>query len=171
MDTRTHIQIPLEFWTRSARRSWNSTRARPMSREMTGAPVSFLPPSPLSLAEVGLSLGYLLEVSRVKTSVPAKTRDPARGKKGSPEDLVSKGKPEDSSRRTGAAGSSPHGEAPVRRRVRAKGSVPQEPKVSAPPLAPQDDPDLRDIDPSLPGCASIAWPRGLKGLSAVPTHV
>ena len=88
-----------------------------------------------------------------KTSVPAKTRDPARGKKGSPEDLISKGKPEDSSRRTGAAGSSPHGEAPVRRRVRVKGSVPQgtEPKVSAPPLAPEDDPDLQDIDPSLPG--------------------
>ena len=88
-----------------------------------------------------------------RTSVPAKTRDPARGKKGSPEDLISKGKPADSSRRTGAAGSSPHGEAPVSRRVRAKGSVPQgtEPKVSAPPLAPEDDPDFQDIDPSLPG--------------------
>ena len=33
-----------------------------------------------------------------KTSVPAKTRDPARGKTGSPEDLISRGKPEDSSR-------------------------------------------------------------------------
>ena len=33
---------------------------------MTGAPVSFLPPSLLSLGKVGLSLGYLLEVSRVK---------------------------------------------------------------------------------------------------------
>ena len=41
-----------------------------------------------------------------KTSVPAKTCDPARGKKGSPGDLISKGKHEDSSRRTGAAGSS-----------------------------------------------------------------
>ena len=92
-----------------------------------------------------------------KTSVPAKTRDPARGKKGSPEDLVSKGKPEDSSRRTGAAGSSPHGEAPVRRTVRTKGSVPQgtEPKVSAPPLAREDDPDLQDIDPSLPGGTEV----------------
>ena len=31
--------------------------------------------------------------------MPAKTRDPARGKVGSPEDMNSKGKPEDSSRR------------------------------------------------------------------------
>ena len=41
----------------------------------------------------------------------------------------------------------------VRRRVRTKGSVPQgtEPRVSAPPSAPEDDPDLQDIDPSLWG--------------------
>ena len=60
-----------------------------------------------------------------RTSVPPKVCDtvcdPARGKKGSPEDLISKGKPEDSSKRTGAAGSSPQGEAPVRRRVHTKG--------------------------------------------------
>ena len=60
-----------------------------------------------------------------RTSVPAKVCHPARGKKGSPEDLICKGMPEDSSKRTGAAGSSPQGEAPVRRRVRTKGSVPQ----------------------------------------------
>ena len=60
-----------------------------------------------------------------KTSVPAKVCDPARGKKASPEDLISKEKPEDGSRRAGAAGSSPHGKAPIRRRVRTKGSVSQ----------------------------------------------
>ena len=108
-----------------------------------------------------------------KTSVPAKTRDPARGKKGSPEDLISKGKLEDSSRRTGAAGSSPHGEAPVRRRVRTKGSVPQgtEPKVSAPPFAPEDDPDLRDIDPSLPGDTAEAPRREPEVSSLEPRRV
>ena len=36
-----------------------------------------------------------------RTSVPAKTRDPARSKVGSPEDIVSKGKPEDSSKERG----------------------------------------------------------------------
>ena len=41
----------------------------------------------------------------------------------------------------------------MRRRVRIKGSVPQKPapKVVAPPAAHEDDPDLQDIDPSLPG--------------------
>ena len=67
-----------------------------------------------------------------RTVVPAKVCDPARGKMGSPEDIVSRGKPEDSSKRTGAAGSFPQGKVPVRRRVRTKGSVPQgtEPKVA-----------------------------------------
>ena len=61
----TH-QFNWSCWTPSARRSRSSTRARPMSRKMTGAPVRFLPPNLLSLGRVGLSLGYLLEVSRVK---------------------------------------------------------------------------------------------------------
>ena len=42
-----------------------------------------------------------------RTSVPASTLDPARGKVGSPEDTISKGKPEDSSEKTGAAGGLP----------------------------------------------------------------
>ena len=77
---------------------------------------------------------------------------PVRGKKGSPDDIISKGKPEDSSKETGATGSSPPGKAPVKRRVRTKGSVPPGgvPKVAVPPAAPEDDPDLQDIDPSLP---------------------
>ena len=87
-----------------------------------------------------------------RTSVPAKSRDPARGKKGSPGDIISKGKPEDSSKDAGATGSSPPGKAPVKRE-RTNGSVPPRkvPEVAVPPAAPEDDPDLQDIDPSLPG--------------------
>ena len=39
-----------------------------------------------------------------RTSVPAKSSDPARGKKGSPNDIISKGKPEDSSKGTAPPG-------------------------------------------------------------------
>ena len=103
-----------------------------------------------------------------RTSVPAKSKDPARGKKGSPDDIISKGKPEDSSKETGATGSSPLGKAPVKRRVRTKGSVPPGavPKVAAPPAAPEDDPDLQDIDPSLPGDTE-EFPRGAPEVSSL----
>ena len=103
-----------------------------------------------------------------RTSVPAKSKDPARGKKGSPDDIISKGKPEDSSKETGAAGSSLPGKAPVRRRVRTKGSTPLGvvPKLAAPPAAPEDDPDLQDIDPSLPGDAE-EFPRGAPEVSSL----
>ena len=86
-----------------------------------------------------------------RTSVPAKTRDPTRRKVGSPEEELSKGKPGDSSARTGASGSSPPGEVPVRRRVRTKGRGLHgpAPKVAAAPLAPEDDPDLQEYEPSL----------------------
>ena len=50
-----------------------------------------------------------------RTSVPAKSRDPARGKAGSPEDIVSKGKPEDSSQDREITGGFPFGKEPVRR--------------------------------------------------------
>ena len=87
-----------------------------------------------------------------RTSVPAKTRDPTRRKVGSPDEELSKGKPGDSSARTGASGSSPPGEVPVRRRVRTKGRGPHgpAPKVAEAPLAPEDDPDLQEYEPSLP---------------------
>ena len=103
-----------------------------------------------------------------RTSVPAKSKDPARGKKGSPDDIISKSKPEDSSKETGAAGSFPPGKAPVKRRVRTKGSVPPRtgPKVAAPPVAPEDDPDLQGIDPSLPGDAE-EFPRGAPEVSSL----
>ena len=67
---------------------------------------------------------------------------------GSPEDSLSKGKPEDSTKEPGAAGSFPQGKAPVRRRLRSKRSGPQasELKKDAPPHAPEDDPDLQDIE-------------------------
>ena len=87
-----------------------------------------------------------------RTSVPAKTRDPTRRKVGSPDEELSKGKPGDSSARTGASGSSPPGEVPARRRVRTKGRGPHgpAPKVAVAPLAPEDDPDLQEYEPSLP---------------------
>eukprot|EP00439_Symbiodinium_sp_Y106_P031374 s3642_g3.t1 len=53
-----------------------------------------------------------------------------------------------SSKRTGAAGSFPQG------------------KVAAPPLAPEDDPDLQDIDPSLPGDTEEV-PRGAPEVSSL----
>ena len=81
-----------------------------------------------------------------RTSVPAKSRDPTRGKKGSPGDIISKGK---------------WGE-------RTKGSVPPGtvPEVAAPPAAPEDDPDLQDIDPSLPGDTE-EFPRGAPEVSSL----
>eukprot|EP00439_Symbiodinium_sp_Y106_P052759 s3916_g7.t1 len=87
-----------------------------------------------------------------RTSVPAKTRDPTRRKVGSPDEELSKGKPGDSSEGTGASGSSPPGEVPVRRRVRTKGRGPlgPAPKVTGAPFAPEDDPDLQEYEPSLP---------------------
>ena len=100
------------------------------------------------------------------TSVPAKSKDPARGKKGSPDDIINNGKPKDSSKETGAAGRFPPGKAPVKRRVRTKGSVPTGPKVAAPPVAPEDDPDLQDIDPSLPGDAE-EFPRRAPEVSSL----
>ena len=104
----------------------------------------------------------------VSRAGPQKSSDPARGKKGSPDDIISKGKPEDSSRRTGATGSSPPGKVPVKRRVRTKGSVPlgTGPKVAAPSVEPEDDPDLQDIDPSLPGDAE-EFPRGAPDVSSL----
>ena len=62
------------------------------------------------------------------------------------------GKPGDSSARTGASGSSPPGEVPARRRVRTKGRGLHgpAPKVAVAPLAPEDDPDLQEYEPSLP---------------------
>ena len=87
-----------------------------------------------------------------RTFVPAKTRHPTRRKVGSPDEELSKGKPEDSSERAGASGISPPGKVPVRRRVRTKGRGPQgpAPKVAGAPLAPEDDPDLQECEPSLP---------------------
>ena len=95
-----------------------------------------------------------------RTSVPAKSRDPARGKKGSPGDIISKGKPEDSSKDAGATGSSPPEKAPVKRGERTKGSVPPA------PAAPENDPDLQDIDPSLPGDTE-EFPRGAPEVSSL----
>ena len=125
--------------------------------------------------------------------MPAKSQDPARSKVGSSEDIVSKGKPEDSSKERGATGSSPLGKEPVKRRL---GSVP---KNAAPAPAPEDDPDLHEYAPSEPGdylpehvrkevypsqedvpdvssleprrIASIAWTRGVKGLSTAQAYV
>ena len=92
-----------------------------------------------------------LESSR--TSVPAKSRFPARSKTGSPDDIVSTGKPEDSSKKPGTAGSFPLGKEPARRRVRIKGSGPlgPVPKKAAPPPIPEEDPDLHEYAPSEPG--------------------
>ena len=130
---------------------------------MFGVPVSFLQPRLLSLGKVGRSLGYLLGVSRVGPQYPPSLRP-----KGSPDDIISKGKPEDSSKETGATGSSPLGKAPVKRRVRTKGSVPPGgvPKVAVPPAAPEDDPDLQDIDPSLPEDTE-EFPRGAPEVSSL----
>ena len=117
-----------------------------------------------------------------RTSVPAKTRDPTRRKVGSPDEELSKGKPGDSSARTGASGSSPPGEVPARRRVRTKGRGPHgpAPKVAVAPLAPEDDPDLQEYEPSLPEEPEVSSlePRrialplpGQEGLSTVSAHV
>ncbi|OLP89146.1 Kinesin-like protein Klp59C [Symbiodinium microadriaticum] len=64
-----------------------------------------------------------------------------------------RGKPEDSSRKSGTTGSFPSGKEPVRRRVRIKGSGPlgPVPKKAAPPPVPEDDPDLHEYAPSEPG--------------------
>ena len=88
-----------------------------------------------------------------RTSVPAKSRVPVRSKAGSPEDLVNKGKPEDSSKDREFAGGSPLGKEPARRRVRIKGRDPSGsvPKKAAPPPIPEDDPDLHEYAPSEPG--------------------
>ena len=59
-----------------------------------------------------------------RTSVPAKSRDPSRLKTGSPDDIVRKGKPEDSSKDQETAGGFPLGKEPAKRRVRIKGSGP-----------------------------------------------
>ena len=88
-----------------------------------------------------------------RTSVPAKSRDPARSKTGSPDDIVSKGKPEDSSKNQETAGGFPSGKEPARTRVRSKGRDPlgSAPKKAAPPPIPEDDPDLHEYAPSEPG--------------------
>ena len=88
-----------------------------------------------------------------RTSVPAKSRFPARSKTGSPDDIVTTGKPEDSSKKSGSTGGFPLGKEPVRRRVRIKGSGPlgPVPKKAAPPPIPEDDPDLHEYAPSEPG--------------------
>ena len=88
-----------------------------------------------------------------RTSVPAKSRNPARGKAGSPEDIVSKGKPEDSSKDWEIAGGFPLGKEPVRRKARFKRGDPSgsELKKAAPPSISEDDPDLHEYAPSEPG--------------------
>ena len=97
-----------------------------------------------------------------RTSVPAKSRFPARSKTGSPDDIVSTGKPEDSSKKPGTAGGFPLGKEPARRRVRIKGSGPlgPVPKKAAPPPIPEEDPDLHEYAPSEPNLASLS-PRKL----------
>ena len=70
-----------------------------------------------------------------RTSVPAKSRDPARGKKGSPGDIISKANLK-TAQKAGATGSSLPGKAPVKRGERTKGSVPPAgPEVAAPPVS------------------------------------
>ncbi|OLP83800.1 hypothetical protein AK812_SmicGene35404 [Symbiodinium microadriaticum] len=78
--------------------------------------------------------------------------------RGSPEDIVSKGKPEDSSKDWEIAGGFPLGKA-------------------APPSISEDDPDLHEYAPSEPGeplseedRASVAGTRGVKGLSSVQAY-
>ena len=116
--------------------------------------MSFLQPRLLSLGKVGRSLGYLLGVSRVGPQYPPSLRIlPEARKDPQTISLVKASLKTAQKRQTGATGSSPPGKAPVKRSVRIKGSVPPGavPKVAAPPAAPEDDPDLQDIDPSLPG--------------------
>ena len=86
-----------------------------------------------------------------RTSVPAKSVDPTRKKSGSPEDLINKGKPEDSSVKPKTTGSFPSGREPGRGEPKAKGSGSSEsvPKVGS-HSAPADDPDLQDYEPSEP---------------------
>ena len=88
-----------------------------------------------------------------RTSVPAKSRDPAHSKTGSPDDIVSKGKPEDSSKNQETAAGFPSQKEPARTRVRSKGRDPlgSAPKKAAPPPIPEDDPDLHEYAPSEPG--------------------
>ena len=79
--------------------------------------VLVLPRRLLSLGRVGQSFRILPGGVESRTSVCAKV--------GLCEDMVSKGKPEDSSKEPGAAGGFPLGKGPVNRRVRIKGSGPQ----------------------------------------------
>ena len=83
-----------------------------------------------------------------RTAVPVKSFNPNRGKVGSPEDTMVKGRPEDSAKEPGAAGSFPQGKAPVARRMRSKRSEPlgSVPKRNVSPAAPEDDTDLRDLE-------------------------
>ena len=119
--------------------------------KMTGVLLSLLPRSLLSLGKVGQSSRFCLVVLRIEPQYQLRhgillvvrwdlqMRNLAR---------VSG----DSSARTGASGSSPPGEVPARRRVRTKGRGPHgpAPKVAVAPLAPEDDPDLQEYEPSLP---------------------
>ena len=120
---------------------------------MNGGLLIVIPQGPLSLGEVGQSLGFCLEVSRVELLFRLSLGDPARSKVGSPDDVVSKGKPEDSSKERGATGSFPPGKEPAKRRVRFEGGDPLGlvPKKAAPAQAPEDDPDLHEYAPSEPG--------------------
>ena len=117
--------------------------------KMTGVLLSLLPRSLLSLGKVGQSSRFCLVVLRIEPQYQLRQGILLVVRW----DLqISKGKPGDSSARTGASGSSPPGEVPARRRVRTRGRGPHgpAPKVAVAPLAPEDDPDLQEYEPSLP---------------------
>ena len=91
----------------------------------------------------------------------ANLREPGRSEIGSPDDMVSKGKPEDSSGKPGAAGSFPLGKEPAKRRIRSKGRGPQgpQPTSAVPPPAPADDLDLQEYEPSEPKESDLDPPK------------
>ena len=160
-------------WTTSARRSWNSPRARKVTKEDNWRSPE-LPTSSSTESWKGRTVFKILPGGvESRTSVRANLREPGRSEIGSPDDMISKGKPEDSSGKPGAAGSFPLGKEQVKRRVRAKGRGPQGPAPisSAPPPAPADDRDLQDYEPSEPKESDLDPPKAPELSSLEPRRI
>ncbi|CAE7939517.1 unnamed protein product, partial [Symbiodinium necroappetens] len=155
------VPIPLEYLDNQRKTIMEFSKGKKVTKEDNWRSPE-LPTSPSTESWKGRTVFKILPGGvESRTSVRANLREPGRSEIGSPEDMISKGKPEDSSGKPGAAGSFPLGKEQVKRRVRAKGRGPQGPAPisSAPPPAPADDLDLQDYEPSEPKESDLDPPK------------
>ena len=167
------VPIPLEYLDNQRKTIMEFSKGKKVTKEDNWRSPE-RPTSPSTESWKGRTVFKILRGGiESRTSVRANLREPGRLEIGSPDDMVSRGKPEDSSGKPGATGSFPLGKEPAKGRIRSKGRGPQGPAAgpAVPPPAPADDLDLQDYEPSEPKESDLDPPKAPEFSSLEPRRI